>query len=158
MWRYDLRGRRHRRRCEKSRTTRRFAVVKINEEIYFSSFLNPSRVKPKSAGIQNVDSVFLYIKNLSRSPEDPIATGTLSAILDFSKYFLAYWRSIREVYSVIDRLHMAGFIQSVFDIIVRGEINYYIASFPWYEYHLIIVSGKYYYLFRLGLECQKLIG
>ena len=29
---------------------------------------------------------------------------------------------MREVYSAIDRLHVTGFIQSVFDILVRGEI------------------------------------
>ena len=48
---------------------------------------------------------------------------TLSAILDFSIENFAYWRSIKEVYSVIDRLHVTGFIQSVFDILVRGEIK-----------------------------------
>ena len=42
--------------------------------------------------------------------------------LGFLNRFFAYWRSIREVYSVIDRLHATSFIQSVFDILVRGEI------------------------------------
>ena len=45
--------------------------------------------------------------------------------LGFINRFFAYWRSIREVYSVIDRLHVTGFIQSVFDILVRGEIKAY---------------------------------
>ena len=66
---------------------------------------------------------FLFIQKISWSSEDPIATGTLSAILDFSREVFAYWRSIREVYRVIDRLHVTCFIQSVFDILVRGEIN-----------------------------------
>ena len=57
MWRYDLRGRRHKRRCENKRTTRRYAVVEINEDIEFSSLLNLSRVKAKLAGIKIVDSV-----------------------------------------------------------------------------------------------------
>ena len=57
MWRYDLRGLRHKRRRENKRTTRRYAVVKINEEIDFSSLLNLSRIKAKLAGIKNVDSV-----------------------------------------------------------------------------------------------------
>ena len=35
---------RHKRRCEKM-TTRRYAIVKINEEIDFSSLLNLFRVK-----------------------------------------------------------------------------------------------------------------
>ena len=96
MWRYDLRGRRHKRRCEK-RTTRRYAVVKINEEIDFSSLLNLFRVKAKlAAEFQNVDSVSYTFRILSWSREDPIATGTLSAILDFSTDFFAYWRSIRK--------------------------------------------------------------
>ena len=54
MWRYHLRGRRHRLRCENQG---RYAVVKINEEIDFTSLLNLSRVKPKLVGIKNVDSV-----------------------------------------------------------------------------------------------------
>ena len=57
MCRYDLRGRRHKRRCENKSTTRRYAVVKINEEIDISSLLNLSCVKTKLAGIKNVDSV-----------------------------------------------------------------------------------------------------
>ena len=48
----------------------------------------------------------------------------LSAILDYSTDLFAYWQSIREVYSIIDRLHVTDFIQSVFDILVRGEINF----------------------------------
>ena len=52
-----------------------------------------------------------------------LATRTLSAFLDFSTDIFAYWRSIREVFSVIDRLHVTLFIQLVFDIIVRGKIK-----------------------------------
>ena len=96
MWRYDLRGLRHKRRRENKRTTGRYAVVKINEEIDFSSLLNLSRVKAKLAGIKKCRFGVLYIQNISWSPEDPIATGTLSAILDFSTDFFAYWRSIRK--------------------------------------------------------------
>ena len=59
------------------------------------------------------------------------SNGAFSTILDFSIDFFAYWRSIREeVYSVIDRLHVTGFIQSIFGILVRGEINSSISPRP----------------------------
>ena len=52
------------------------------------------------------------------------SNGAFSTILDISIDFFAYWRSIREdVYSVIDCLHVTGFIQSIFGILVRGEMN-----------------------------------
>ena len=51
------------------------------------------------------------------------SNGDVVRHLGFLDRFFAYWRSIREVYSVIDRLHVTGFIQSGFDILVRGEIK-----------------------------------
>ena len=51
------------------------------------------------------------------------SNGDVVRHLGFLNRFFAYWRSIREVYSVIDRLHVTGFIQWVCDILVRGEIK-----------------------------------
>ena len=51
------------------------------------------------------------------------SNGDVVRHLGFLNRFFFYWRSIRKVYSVIDRLHVTGFIQSVCDILVRGEIN-----------------------------------
>ena len=55
----------------------------------------------------------------------PHSNGDVVRHLGFLNRFFAYWRSIREVYSVIDRLHVTGFIQWVCDILVRGEIKKY---------------------------------
>ena len=101
---------------------------KINEKIDVTSFSNLSGVKAKLTGVKKSRFCFLYIQNISVLPEDPIATGKISAISDFSTDCFAYWRSIREVYRVIDRLHVTGLIQSVFDILVRGKIIFYILT------------------------------
>ena len=50
------------------------------------------------------------------------SNGDVVRHLGFLNIFFAYWRSIREVYRVIDRFHVTGLIQSVSDILVRGEI------------------------------------
>ena len=63
------------------------SLLKINEEIDFSSLLNPS-CKSEVRGDKKCRFYYLFIQNISLSPEDPIATGTLSAILDFSTDFL----------------------------------------------------------------------
>ena len=57
--------------------------LKIYEEIDGSSLLDLSRVKAKLMGIKNYRFCFLYIQNISWSPEDPKARGALPAIFDF---------------------------------------------------------------------------
>ena len=85
--------------------------------------VKPLSSKSEVNGSKTCRFCFICIQNISGSPEDPIATGRFPP-LDFSIDFFAYWRSIREeVYSVIDCLHVTGFIQLIFGILVRGEIN-----------------------------------
>ena len=127
MWRYDLRGRRHRQSCENQGRHDVMSLLKSMKKSILVRWVNLSRVKAKLAGIKNVDSVFIhaeYIRVARRSHSN----GDIVRHLGFLNIFFAYWRSIREVYSVIDRLHVTCFSQSVFDILVQGEIKYYIRS------------------------------
>ena len=121
MWRYDLRGRHHKRSCEK-RTTRRYAVVKINEEINFSSLLNLFRVRAKLAGISKCLFCFLYIQIIILIARMSHSNGDVVCHLGFLNRFFCLLTVYKKVYRVIDRVHVTGFIQSVSDILVRGEI------------------------------------
>ena len=96
-------------RCKKQWKIRRYMVVK------------PLSSKSEVNASKTCRFCFISIQNISESPEDPIATGRFPPSWIISIDFFAYWRSIREeVYSVIDCLHVTGFIQSIFGILVRG--------------------------------------
>ena len=87
------------------------------------------------------------------------SNGAFSTILDFSIDFFAYWRSIREeVYSVIDCLHVTGFIQYIFGILVRGEINSSISPRQLLNGIPIKENWLYSSLFRLGQKSGITIG
>ena len=107
----------------KKRTTRRYAVVKINEEIDFSSLLTLFRVKAKLAGISKCRFCFLYIQNIILVARRSHSNGDVIRHLGFLDRFFCLLTVYKKVYRVIDRVHVTGFIQSVSDILVRGEIN-----------------------------------
>ena len=126
MWRYDLRGRRHRPRYENQ--GRCCAFVKIKEEIDVSPLLKVLPCKSEVNRNKRMSFLFLIQSEHILVSRRSHSNGDVVRHLGFLNRLFAYWRSIREVYSVIDRLHVTGFIQWVCDILVRGEINKLIIS------------------------------
>ena len=105
-------------RCKKQWKIRRYFVVK---PLSSKSEVNASKT---CRFLFHMHSEYIRVTRRSHS------NMAFSTILDISIDFFAYWRSIREeVYSVIDCLHVTGFIQSIFGILVRDEINSSIS--PW---------------------------
>ena len=120
LWRYDLRGRRHRHTLWKSRT-------KIKEEIDVSPLLKLLPCKSEVNRNKRMSFLFLIQSDHILVSRRSHSNGYVVRHLGFLNKFFAYWRSIREVYSAIDRLHVTCFVQWVCDILVRGEINFHVS-------------------------------
>ena len=102
--------------------------VKIKEEIDVSPLLKLHQCKSEVNRNKRMSFLFLIQSEHILVSRRSHSNGDVVRHLGFLNKFFAYWRSIREVYSVIDRLHVTCFIQWVCDILVRGEINSIVMS------------------------------